>query len=72
LFLVDSAVRMAGICRLVEDMPPSGFIWVTDRAALLTGGAWSGIWARGGRLGMPLESILGRLVPNPSPAPASL
>jgi len=72
LFLVDSATRMAGICRLVQDMPPSDFVWVTDRAALLSGGVWSAIWARGGRLGMPPESVLGRLVPNPSPAPASL
>lgn len=72
LFLVDSSTRMAGICRLVQDMPPSDFIWVADRAGLLSGGVGAPIWARGGQSGTPPESILGRQMPDSLPAPVAL
>ena len=72
LFLVDSATRMVGICRLVQDMPPSDFIWVTDRACLLSGGVGAPIWARGGRMASAPESILGNQMPNQLPAPVAL
>jgi hypothetical protein len=69
LFLTYGAARMAVLGKLVEAMPPSGFIWLTDRGSLLSEGVWARIWAQGGRLGMPLQSILGSQLPASSPAP---
>ena len=69
LFLAYGPDRAGGICRLVQSMPPSGFIWVTDRGSLQSRGVWADIWAVGGRIDRSLESILGSRKPDPSPIP---
>jgi len=59
LFLTCSPERMASVCRLVQEMKPSDFIWVTDEDGMLNHGLADKIWARGGRmLPSPPESIL--------------
>jgi len=60
LFLNSSFVGMKAICNLVQEMPPSNFIWVTDQDQMFSHGLSAEIWARGGRYEKPLESILGR------------
>ena len=72
LFLAHSAARKVALCRLVREMPPSGFIWLTDRGSLLSQGVWAPIWAQGGRLDLPPQSILGSQAPGPAPCPADL
>jgi len=69
LFLTYTSQRMDSICRLVQDMPPSDFIWVTDRSRCLSQGAWSDIWVVGGRADYPKRSILGSRKPEPSVVP---
>ena len=64
LFLSYSAARLAVLSKLVEAMPPSGFIWLADRGRLLSEGVWAKIWVQGGKLDMPLQSILGSQSPD--------
>jgi hypothetical protein len=59
LFLVSSAARLVGLCRLVREMPPSDFIWLSDQERMFSHGVSAKIWARGGRNDDPLQSILG-------------
>ncbi len=72
LFLTHSADRLASLCRLVVEMQPSNFIWLTDRTALMSQGGWSSIWIPGGEMSFPRDSILGELTPCPSPSPADV
>jgi len=72
LVVASSPARLAALCRLVRRMPPSDFVWLTDQGNLLSQGTWAPIWARGGRLDAPLQSILGNQMPLPTPTPASL
>ena len=58
LFLTNTLNRMESICRLVQSMPPSDFIWVTDQQRVFYKGAAANIWARGGQYKKKLESIL--------------
>jgi Replication-relaxation len=60
LFLVNSPARQKALCRLVREMPPSDFIWLTDQDSMFSHGLPANIWARGGRLNNPPQSILGR------------
>jgi len=46
------------ICRLVQSMPPSDFIWVTNQQRVSINGAAAKIRARGGYYNKKLESIL--------------
>ena len=69
LVLCNSAGRLGSLCPLVRQMPPSDFIWLTDQGRLEDLGAGAAIWARGGRLKEPLESILGSQMPEPLPPP---
>jgi len=69
LFLAYTSKRMDSICRLVRDMSPSDFVWLTDRSSCLAQGAWSDIWVVGGRLDYPKRSILGSRKPEPSIVP---
>jgi len=64
LFVTHTADRLAAVCRLVRDMQPSDFIWLTDQNRLSQNGLCSQIWARGGRLNAALESILGSRTPD--------
>jgi protein involved in plasmid replication-relaxation len=72
LFLACDPDRAGAICRLVQSMPPSDFIWVADRGSLISRGLWADIWSRGGRLDHAPESILGTRKPDPSPTPEAL
>ena len=72
LIVAGAPGRCASLCGLVRNMPPSDFVWLTDLDSVRSEGIWSLTWARGGRVGRPLESILGRLMPNASLPPASL
>ena len=59
LFLVNSFSRLASLCRLVQEMPPSDFIWLTDQERMFTNGLSAEIWARGGHYDNPPQSIFG-------------
>jgi hypothetical protein len=59
LFLVNSPSRLASLCRLVQEMPPSDFIWLTDQERMFTNGVSAEIWARGGHYDNPPQSIFG-------------
>jgi hypothetical protein len=60
LFLVNSPARHKVLCRLVREMPPSDFVWLTDQHSMFSKGISANIWARGGRHNNPPQSILGR------------
>jgi len=72
LVATSNAKRYGDLCQLVLCMPPSDFIWLTDKNALETEGVWSTIWTRGGHLDRVQESILGSLLPSPSPSPSTI
>ena len=59
LFLTNTASRLATLSRLVKEMPPSDFIWLTDQESMFTHGVSAEIWAKGGRYDDPPRSILG-------------
>jgi hypothetical protein len=59
LFLTHAGNRLAALCGLVQEMPPSDFIWLTDQERMVKHGLSANIWARGGRIEAPLQSILG-------------
>ena len=58
LFLANMPARMKAICNLVQQMPPSNFIWVTNQERMFSHGISAEIWARGGQYKKPPESIL--------------
>ena len=59
LFLANTTSRLATLSRLVKEMPPSDFIWLTDQESMFTHGVSAGIWTKGGRYHDPPRSILG-------------
>ena len=59
LVVANSQRRLASLCRLVQQTPPSDFIWLTDQASMFANGLSAAIWARGGHQERPTESILG-------------
>jgi hypothetical protein len=61
LFLTHSLGRLKALCKLVQEMPPSDFIWLTECSRLFPEGASARIWARGGDLQGRPQSILGSL-----------
>lgn len=61
LFLTDTLPRMSALCSLVREMPPSDFIWITEKDRMFAEGISAQIWARGGRSDASPQSILGRL-----------
>lgn len=61
LFLTDNLARLSTLSSLVQEMPPSDFIWLTEQSRMFRDGVSAEIWARGGRLDAPPQSILGRL-----------
>lgn len=72
LFLACNASRMALLCRLICEMQPADFVWLTDQRSLTSQGVWAPIWAPGGLLNAPRKSILGSQAPVPAPAPIEL
>lgn len=67
LFLTSSAGRLADLCRLVQEMPPADFIWLTDERRMFEQGVSAAIWARGGNDRAVVQSILGRGLAQPAP-----
>jgi hypothetical protein len=59
LFLANRETRLISLCRLVREMLPSDFIWLTDQCRMFSHGLAAKIWARGGRNEDPPQSILG-------------
>ena len=72
LLLAHNAGAVARLARLVQRMPPSDFIWLTDRQSLISQGLWGPIWMQGGRSDQCGLSILGSKMPRPCPSPASV
>ena len=66
LFLTHNESRLQSLCRQVQKMPPSDFVWLTDEARMTSQGVHATIWARGGQLDSPLQSILGNEMPDVS------
>ena len=58
LFLTSQLSTMKAICDLIQEMPPSEFIWVTDQGRMFSHGISAEIWARGAGYDKPPESIL--------------
>ena len=67
LFLANDFARMTAICRLVQEIPPSDFIWVTDQERMFSHGLSAEIWARGGKIDTPPQSIIGSILACDSP-----
>ncbi len=61
LFLTSTHGRLVALCQLVQEMKPSNFIWLTECGRLFADGASVEIWAKGGNLRAPQQSILGSL-----------
>ena len=61
LFLANSAARLTTLCRLVQEMPPHKFVWLTELSQVFSEGVSSCIWAKGGKLDDKPYSILGSL-----------
>lgn len=59
LFLTNSPARSTSLSRLVQEMPPSDFIWLTNQEKMFSDGLSSEIWARGGKMDRPSQSIIG-------------
>lgn len=75
IFVAATWTRLIRLCELVCEMPPSGFIWLTDQARVLDAGLWGPVWARGGKTGSGNEWLLGSQGPGiqsllrPDPGP---
>lgn len=67
LFLANTFARMTAICRLIQEMPPSDFIWVTDQERMFSHGLSAEIWTRGGKNDVPPQSIIGPKLVRDSP-----
>jgi hypothetical protein len=59
LFLTNSSARSASLSRLVQEMPPSGFIWLANQKRMFSDGLSAEIWVRGGKTERPPQSIIG-------------
>ena len=59
LFLAADQNRLANLCTLVRNTPPSNFVWLTSRDQILAEGLSARIWARGGNDAEAPKSILG-------------
>ena len=58
LFVTNTTERLASLCKLVREMPPSDYIWLTEQSRLFTDGVSAAIWSCGGKIDSPPESIL--------------
>ena len=70
LFLTNTNGRLAALCRLVQQMPPSDFVWLTDQERMFSHGLSAEIWFPGGRQDTPPESILGPEMASQIPIPS--
>jgi hypothetical protein len=60
LFVTHSPSRLKTLCQLTASMPPSDFIWLSDRDRLLSSGLADEIWVKGGALDRQPHTILKR------------
>jgi len=60
LFLTNTHTRLKALCRLIREMPPWDFIWLTNQDRMFSNGLSANIWARGAQHSNQLQSILGR------------
>ncbi|MBW1784319.1 MAG: replication-relaxation family protein [Deltaproteobacteria bacterium] len=73
LFLTNTNSRLVALSRLVREMSPSDFIWLTSLKQMFSHGLSGEIWVRGGKKDAPPESILGTAMafnaslPSPKP-----
>ena len=67
LFMTNNANRATAVSRLVQEMPPSDFIWIADQEQMFVKGLGGSIWARGGKEQNPPQSILGSTLAFESP-----
>ena len=65
LFLTHTPSRLRLLCNLTQQMPPADFVWLTEQSRMFSKGVADNIWARGGNLSRPAESILGSLCCHP-------
>ena len=72
LFVTSGVSRLAGLCQLIRQTPPSDFVWATDDPRMRRESLWAPIWTAGGDLSQAPKSILGSLAPVNCPGPASL
>jgi hypothetical protein len=61
LFLTNTYGRLAALCKLIREMFPTNFVWLTEYSRLFPEGASAKIWAVGGDLHGSQGSILGSL-----------
>ncbi|OHB50848.1 MAG: hypothetical protein A2Y10_15695 [Planctomycetes bacterium GWF2_41_51] len=61
LFITNALSRLNNLCRLVREMPPSDFIWLTQNQAVFKEGVSGKIWVSGGNMESSRQSILGSL-----------
>jgi len=61
LFLANTRGRLVLLCKLIQEMQSTDFVWLTEYSRMFTGGVSAEIWARGGDLRAPQQSILGSL-----------
>lgn len=60
LFVTHAPSRLKALCRLTASMPPSNFIWLTDKARMFSKGLLLEIWIKGGQWNSGSKSIFGR------------
>ena len=61
LFVTNTIERLASLCKLVREMPPSDYVWLTEQSLILSKGVSAKIWARGGKADASPESIIDAL-----------
>ncbi|MBT4814677.1 MAG: hypothetical protein HON70_03205 [Lentisphaerae bacterium] len=61
LVLANSAGRKGALARLIQEMPPNDFIWLTDPELMFSNGLTGPIWTRGGARQDASASIVGSL-----------
>lgn len=61
LFRTNTTGRLVALCKLTQEMEPSNFVCLTECGRFLADGVSAEIWAKGGDLRAPQQSILGSL-----------
>ena len=61
LFLTNTQGRLVALCKLIQEMQSTDFVWLTEYSRMFPGGVSAEIWARGGDLQAHQQSILGSL-----------
>jgi hypothetical protein len=59
LFLSSTPAKLKSLCKIVQEIPPTDFVWLADQDQMFSNGLSAEIWARGGKDNEKLQSILG-------------